>query len=191
MSINSHSVRLLSIFCIQIMNVGIMRRSQTFHRLSLWRFMNSWMSEWLIWFIACSLSVWGGLESRANAFRQMDIYYKIYHPSWNLLWKIFLTSDKYQITFVWEQTKHEIGKKPHSLNESIEVLWAGQTFIWRLKASPAPPFKSSLLCQMAGPFSPATVHLQLFLGFCTSWETWQMEAQLCTHIRGGGGGWGG
>lgn len=57
MSINSESARFLSIFCIQIMIAGIMRGRKTSHWRCLWMFMISWMSEWLIWFISCLLSV--------------------------------------------------------------------------------------------------------------------------------------
>lgn len=193
MSINSHSVRFLSIICIQRMNVGIMRRSQTFHRLSLWRFMNSWMSEWLIWFISCFLSV-GGLESREMPsshpfsapalsahgsqgsarlpFRQTDID--------------ILKYTTHKTTKFGSKQKTWHGEKNPSSKTKVLMFYELVRLLYGPWRHHQPSRKSSLLCQMARPFSPATVQPQLFWASVVLGKLGK-RTHNCAHIVSGGG----
>lgn len=122
---------------------------------------------------------WRGLESRATAFRQMDIDYKI--TIFSLENMQFSEDQMTCFNEVWKQIENmKLWKKLHPVYRSIDLLWAAETFIWPLKASPA-LLKKLFALPDGGSVLDCYRPSAAVLGFSTSWETWQMDA-LCTHI---------
>lgn len=137
-----------------------------------------WIHKWLIWLISSLLSV-RGLESGAKAFRQMDIDYKITIFSWTLCsslkikWHVLIKFGSKLKTWNW-------GRNPIQHTEVL-IFYELVRLLYGPWRHHQPSCKSSLLCQMVGPFWPATVHLQLFwalvlLGKLGNWTN------NCAHI---------